>query len=211
MSDIFDYSFRKILSISASDAPTPGGGGVSALAGALGTAMAAMVGNLTMGRPRYADVEAEARDITGRAYWIMAELEKLMAADMAAFSKLMDAYRLPRSNEAEKARRGEAVQEAAKEAARVPLDIAETLLEALAITEKISRIGNKMAISDAGVAAYICEAALQAVLLNVDINVKVINDPDFVAGANKRRNEIAGEAGRLRDMALVAVKERMSG
>lgn len=211
MSDIFDYSFRKILAISASDAPTPGGGGVSALAGALGTAMAAMVGNLTMGRPRYADVEAEARDITGRAYWIMAELEKLMAADMAAFSKLMDAYRLPRSNEAEKARRGEAVRDAAKEAARVPLDIAETLLEALVITEKISRIGNKMAISDAGVAAYICEAALQAVLLNVDINVTVINDPDFVAGANKRRNEIAGEAGRLRDMALVAVKERMSG
>lgn len=211
MSDIFDYSFRKILAISASDAPTPGGGGVSALAGALGTAMAAMVGNLTMGRPRYADVEAEARDVTGRAYWIMAELEKLMAADMAAFSKLMDAYRLPRSNEAEKARRGEAVRDAAKEAARVPLDIAETLLEALVITEKISRIGNKMAISDAGVAAYICEAALQAVLLNVDINVTVINDPDFVAGANKRRNEIAGEAGRLRDMALVAVKERMSG
>ncbi len=211
MSDIFDYSFRKILAISASDAPTPGGGGVSALAGALGTAMAAMVGNLTLGRPRYADVEAEARDVTGRAYWIMAELEKLMAADMAAFSKLMDAYRLPRSNEAEKARRGEAVRDAAKEAARVPLDIAETLLEALVITEKISRIGNKMAISDAGVAAYICEAALQAVLLNVDINVTVINDPDFVAGANKRRNEIAGEAGRLRDMALVAVKERMSG
>ena len=211
MSDIFDYSFRKILAISASDAPTPGGGGVSALAGALGTAMAAMVGNLTLGRPRYADVEAEARDVTGRAYWIMAELEKLMAADMAAFSKLMDAYRLPRSNEAEKARRGEAVRDAAKEAARVPLDIAETLLEALVITEKISRIGNKMAISDAGVAAYICEAALQAVLLNVDINVTVINDLDFVAGANKRRNEIAGEAGRLRDMALVAVKERMSG
>ena len=211
MSDIFDYSFRKILAISASDAPTPGGGGVSALAGALGTAMAAMVGNLTLGRPRYADVEAEARDVTGRAYWIMAELEKLMAADMAAFSKLMDAYRLPRSNEAEKARRGEAVRDAAKEAARVPLDIAETLLEALVITEKISRIGNKMAISDAGVAAYICEAALQAVLLNVDINVTVINDLDFVAGANKRRNEIAGQAGRLRDMSLAAVKDRMSG
>ncbi len=209
--DVFDYSFRKILAVSASDAPTPGGGGVSAMAGALGAAMAAMVGNLTLGRPKYADVEAEARDVAGRAYLIMAELEKLMAADMAAFSKLMDAYRLPRGNEEEKNRRGQAVREAAKTASLVPLDIAATLLEALAITEKISRIGNKMAISDAGVAAYICEAALQAVLLNVDINVQAINDHDFVAGANKRRKEIAGEAGRLRDMALAAVKEKISG
>ncbi len=209
MSDLFDYSFRKILAVSASDAPAPGGGSVSALAGALGVSMAAMVGNLTVGRSKYAEVEAEARDITGKAYFIMAELEKLMAADMAAFSKLMDAYRMPKGSEEEKAGRGEAVQKAAKAATRAPLDTAETLLEALAITEKISRIGNKMAVSDAGVAAYICEAALQAVLLNVDINLPVINDPDFVAGAKKRRKELADEAGRLKDMAVATVKERM--
>ncbi|NQS76256.1 MAG: cyclodeaminase/cyclohydrolase family protein [Peptococcaceae bacterium] len=209
MSDIFDYSFRKILAKSASDAPTPGGGSISALAGALGVAMVAMVGHLTMGRPKYAEVEAEARDVTGKAYLVMAELEKLMAADIAAFSKLMDAYRLPRDSGEEKSRREEAVQKAAKGATRVPLEIAETLLEALAITERISRVGNKMAISDAGVAAYLCEAALQAVLLNVDINVGTINEPDFVAGVNQKRKELANKAGQLRDTALAAVKKRI--
>ncbi len=211
MSDIFDYSFRKILAVSASEAPTPGGGSVSALAGALGAAMAAMVGNLTVGRPKYAEVEAEARDVTARAYYIMAELEKLTAADVAAFGKLMEAYRMPKGSGEEKARREETVQKAAKAATRVPLDIAGSLLEVLAITEKISRIGNKMAVSDAGVAAYICEAALQAVLLNVDINVPVISDSGFVAGTLERRKEIAEEARRRRDMAVAAVKERMSG
>ncbi len=209
MSDIFDYSFRKILAKSASDAPTPGGGSIAALAGALGVAMVAMVGHLTMGRPKYAEAEAEARDATGKAYLVMAELEKLMAADIAAFSKLMDAYRLPRDSAGEKSRREEAVQKAAKGATRVPLEIAETLLEALAITERISRVGNKMAISDAGVAAYLCEAALQAVLLNVDINVGTINEPDFVAGVNQKRKELANKAGQLRDTALAAVKKRI--
>lgn len=209
MSDLFDCSFRKILAVSASDAPAPGGGSVSALAGALGVAMAAMVGNLTMGKPKYAGVAAEVKEVTGRAYLLMAGLEKLVAADMAAFNKFMDACRMPQSSAEEKARREEAVQKAAKTATKVPLDIAQTLLEALAVTEKISRIGNKMAISDAGVAAYVCEAALYAVLLNVDINIPVISDRDFVAKANEEKAEMTAEAGRLKEMAVAVVKERM--
>ena len=211
MSDLFDCSFRKILAVSASDAPTPGGGSVSALAGALGVAMAAMVGSLTMGKPKYAGVEAEVRDITGRAYLLMAGLEKLTAADIDAFGRFMDAYRMPKSSDEEKARREEAVQKAVKAAAGVPLDIAKTLLEALMITEKISRIGNKMAVSDAGVAAYICEAALQAVLLNVDINLPLINDLEFAAKMRDERTQIAEKAERLKEMAVAAVRERMLG
>lgn len=211
MSELFNSPFRRILAVAASDAPTPGGGSVSALAGTLGVAMAAMVGNLTIGKPKYAGVEAEVRDITGRAYLIMANLEKLMDADMAAFGKFMDAYRMPKSSAEEKASREEAVQKAAKAASNVPLDIAEALLEALMITEKISRIGNKMAISDAGVAAYVCEAALQAVLLNVDINMPIISDLNFVARANEKKVEIANEARRLKEMAVAVVMERMLG
>ena len=211
MSDLFDHSFRKILAVSASDAPAPGGGSVSALAGALGVSMAAMVGNLTIGKPKYAGVEAEIKEITGRAYLLMANLEKLVAADMAAFGKFMEAYRMPKSTGEEKARREEAVQKAAKAATNVPLDIAEALLEALVVTEKISQTGNKMAISDAGVAAYVCEAALHAVLLNVDINLPMISDLDFVARANEKKLAIADEARRLKERAVAAVKERMLG
>ncbi len=209
MSDMFDYGFRKILAVSASDSPTPGGGSVSAMVGALGVSMAAMVGNLTVGKPKYAEVEAEAVELTGRAYYIMARLEQLMAADIAAFGKFMDTYRMPKNNDEEKAKREEAAQKALKAATNVPLKIAKMLLEALSITEKLARIGNKMAVSDAGVAAYVCEAALHAVLLNVDINVPLISDPDFVSGVMGEKKKIADEAMRIKELAVAVVKERM--
>lgn len=209
MSDMFDLSFRKVLAVSASDAPTPGGGSVSAMVGALGVAMAAMVGNLTVGKPKYADVEAEIKEITGRAYFIIARLEKLVAADIAAFGKFMDVYRLPKNTDEEKAKREESLQKALKTATNEPMEIARTLLDALVITEKLSKIGNKMAISDAGVAAYVCEAAINAVLLSADINIPMVTDQDFVAGVKAEKAKIVSEAKRLKDLAVATVNERM--
>ncbi|MHB8918321.1 MAG: cyclodeaminase/cyclohydrolase family protein [Desulfocucumaceae bacterium] len=209
MSDMFDLTFRKVLAVSASDAPTPGGGSVSAMVGALGVAMAAMVGNLTVGKPKYADVEAEIKEITGRAYFIIARLEKLVAADIAAFGKFMDVYRLPKNTDEEKAKREEAMQKALKTATNEPMEIARTLLDALVITEKLSKIGNKMAISDAGVAAYVCEAAINAVLLSADINIPMVTDQDFVAGVKAEKAKIVSEAKRLKDLAVATVNERM--
>jgi formiminotetrahydrofolate cyclodeaminase len=211
MSDLFDNSFRKILAVAASDAPTPGGGSVSALVGALGVSMTAMVGNLTYGKAQYAAVENEVKDVTGRAYFIMARLEKLMEDDIAAFGKFMAAYRLPKASSEEKAKREEAIQKALQGATRTPLEIAATLLEALSLTAQLSGIGNKMAISDAGVAAYVCEAAIHAVLLNVDINLPMVNDEDFAAKARNEKERIAGEAGRLKEQAVAVVNQRMKG
>jgi len=211
MSDLFDYSFRKIMAIAASDAPTPGGGSVSALVGVLGVSMAAMVGNLTYGKSQYAAVQNEIKDITGRAYYVMARLEKLMEDDIAAFGKFMAAYRLPKGNAEEKAKRDEAIQKALRGATQTPLEIAKTLLEALSLTAQLSRIGNKMAISDAGVAAYVCEAAVHAVLLNVDINLPLVSDAGFAAQALEEKERIAGEACRLKEQAVAVVNERMKG
>lgn len=173
--------------------------------------MVAMVGNLTRGKSQYADVAGEIKDITGRAYLIMAMLEKLMEEDIAVFSKLMSAYRLPKSAADEKARRDESIQKALLEATKTPLEIARTLQEALAITVQLSRIGNKMAISDAGVAAYVCEAAVQAALLNVDINLPMVRDYDFKAQALEEKERIAAEARRLKEEAVAIVNERMKG
>lgn len=209
MNDIFDLSFRKVLAVSASDAPTPGGGSVSAMVGALGVAMAAMVGNLTVGKPKYADVEPEIKEITGRAYFIIARLEKLVAADIAAFGKFMDVYRLPKNTDEEKAKREDAMQKALKAATNEPMEIARTLLDALVITEKLSKIGNKMAISDAGVAAFVCEAAINAVLLSADINIPMVTDQDFAAGVKSEKAKIVSEAKRLKDLAVATVNERM--
>ncbi|HBC91644.1 MAG TPA: formimidoyltetrahydrofolate cyclodeaminase [Pelotomaculum sp.] len=211
MRGTFDRSFRKVLAAAASDAPTPGGGSVSALVGALGISMTAMVGNLTYGKSQYAAVATEVKDITGRAYLIMARLEKLMEDDIAAFEKFMAAYRLPKGTAEEKNKREEAIQKALRGATQTPLEIAGTLLEALAITARLSGIGNKMAISDAGVAAYVCEAAVHAVLLNVDINLPMVSDASFASQALKEKERIAGEARRLKEQAVAAVKERMNG
>ena len=209
MSDMFDQTFRKVLAVSASDAPTPGGGSVSAMVGALGVAMTAMVGNLTIGKPKYAEVETEIKEITGKAYYIISRLEKLVAADIAAFGKFMDVYRLPKNTDEEKAKREDAMQKALKTATNEPMQIARTLLEALVITEQLSKIGNTMAISDAGVAAYVCEAAINSVLLSADINIPMVKDQDFVNGVVAEKNNIVAEAKRLKDLAVATVNERM--
>ncbi|MCL2337464.1 MAG: cyclodeaminase/cyclohydrolase family protein, partial [Firmicutes bacterium] len=131
MSEIYELSFRQVVAVAASDAPTPGGGSIAALAGALGAAMTAMVGNLTVGRPKFKDVEAEVKEITGAAYFIINRLEKLVGDDMAAFAKFMEAYRLPKNTDEEKAKREEQIQKGLKLATDTPMEIARTLLEAL--------------------------------------------------------------------------------
>lgn len=209
MSEIFDFPFRKVLAVAASDAPTPGGGSVSALVGALGVAMTAMVGNLTVGKPKFAEVEQQVKEITGAAYFIMNKLEKLVAADIAAFGRFMEVYRLPKNTEEEKARREELMQKALKTATDTPLEVARTLKEALEITEKLAHLGNKMAISDAGVAAYICEAAINAVLLSADINIPMIKDQDYVNQVLAEKEKIVSEAKALKEKAVATVQERM--
>lgn len=209
MSEIFDFPYRKVVAVAASDAPTPGGGSVSALVGALGVAMTAMVGNLTVGKPKFADVEPQVKEITGAAYFIINKLEKMVSADIAAFGKFMEVYRLPKNTDGEKARREELMQKALKTATDTPVEIARTLLEALVITEKLSKIGNKMAISDAGVAAYICEAAVNAVLLSADINIPMVKDQDYVNKVLAEKASIVAEAKRLKEAAVAVVEERM--
>jgi len=209
VSEIYDLSFRKVVAVSASDAPTPGGGSVSALVGTLGVAMTAMVGNLTVGRPKFKDVEPEVKEITGAAYFIINRLEKLVAADIAAFGKFMDVYRLPKNTDEEKAKREEQMQKALKTATDTPMEIARTLLEALVITDKLSKIGNTMAISDAGVAAYVCEAALNGVLLSVDINIPMVKDEEYVKNILAEKEQLVVKAKELKDKAVAVVQERM--
>lgn len=209
MSEIYDLSFRKVVAVSASDAPTPGGGSVSALVGTLGVAMTAMVGNLTVGRPKFKEVEPEVKEITGAAYFIINKLEKLVAADIAAFGKFMDVYRLPKNTDEEKANREVQMQKALKTATDTPMEIARTLLEALVITDKLSKIGNTMAISDAGVAAYVCEAALNGVLLSADINIPMVKDQEYVKNIIAEKEQLVAKAKELKDKAVAVVQERM--
>lgn len=210
MGSFFDKSLSEILRESASSAPTPGGGSVSGIAAAFAAAMAAMVGNLTIGKKKYKDVEAEVTVLRDKALDLMSTFEALVEEDISQFAKFMEAYRLPKNTQEEKQKREQVLQQALKGATETPLKVARACVELLDLVCKLAPIGNTMAISDAGVAAYLAEAGLRAVLLNVDINVPMIKDQDFVAQVRKEKEGLIEQASKLREKAVSIVSERMA-
>lgn len=211
MGTLYDQSLREIIELSSSKSPTPGGGSISAIAATLGLAMAAMVCNLTIGKDKYKDVECQVMGYLATAEGLTGKLMELTEEDIKIFNKLMSAYRMPRTTEEENESRKSAVQEALKGATEIPMEIARVCLQALQVTGKLSEIGNKAAISDAGVAAVMIEAALHGVLLNVDINTPLIKDRAFTDRTLAEKEKMLEEAGKLKDQALAVVRERIGG
>lgn len=210
MSDIFERSFTDVLNVSASNAPTPGGGSVSAMVACFGAAMAAMVANLTVGKEKFKDVEPEVKAILAEAEELMAGLKTLVAEDMAGFDKFMQAFRLPKGTDAEKAKREEVMQAALKDATETPLAIARACVRGLELAGRLAPLGNKMAISDDGVAAYVLEACVGAVLLSADINIPMVKDPVFVEKVVAEKQLLKARALELREKTLRVVCERMA-
>lgn len=210
MSHVFDLSVREFLKVSASDSPTPGGGSVSALVGSLAAAMVSMVANLTVGKEKYKDVEPEVQEILREIQAVMARLEELTAQDIKEFGNFMDVLKMPKNTEAEKTLRAAKMQEALKSATDTPLEIARVCLTTLELADRLSGIGNKGAISDVGVGAYVAEAALNAVLLSVDINLPMIKDEEYVARAKAERDELVAKARELKEKAVAVVQSRLA-
>ncbi|MCL6635584.1 MAG: cyclodeaminase/cyclohydrolase family protein [Peptococcaceae bacterium] len=209
MGTFFDKSLREIIAVAASNEPTPGGGSVSAMVACFGVAMTAMVCNLTLGKEKFKDVEPQVREIVDTAYGLLKKLEDLVDADMADFNNFMATFRMPKNTDEEKAARNEAMQKALKSATDTPMEIARVCLKALEITDKLAPIGNKMAISDAGVAAVVAEAALNGVLLSADINIPMIKDGEYVKKTVAEKEQMVAEAKRLKDRAFAVVQERL--
>src|SRR6185436_11764400 len=151
--------------------PAPGGGAAAALAGALGAALVQMTANLTIGRPRFATVEDEAKAIEVRTGALRQRLAELGDADAAAFEQVGAAYKLPRQDDAQKAARSRAIQSALQAAAAVPLETARICAEVLEVAEEAAPILNPSVISDVMVGAILAQAALASAALNVEINV----------------------------------------
>lgn len=164
----------------ASSSPAPGGGSVAALAGALGTALTAMVCNLTIGKKKYAPVEEEMKKILVQAEEMRALFTALIDKDTHAFNKVMEAFSLPKETEPQKALRAAAIREATKEATNVPLEVMKHCIDALALTQQVAAAGNVNSVSDAGVSAYMLHAAVESAALNVRINLNNLNDSEFV-------------------------------
>lgn len=209
MSEVYEWTFSKVIEESASDAPTPGGGSVSAMVASLGTAMVAMVSNLTIGKEKYADVQDEVTDIKDQTYKLLANLEELVTKDMAAFGEFMRVIKMPKDSEEQKQKRTEEMQKAYIFATDTPLEIARTCLEALKLADKLAGIGNKGAISDVGVAAYVGEASLKSALLSVDINLPGIKDKDYVAKASQEKEVLISQSEELRAKVIKVVQDRI--
>jgi len=211
MSELFEKSLTDVLKVSASSEPTPGGGSVAAIAAAFAASMSAMVGNLTIGKKKYKDVEPQVTTLRDRAIGLMNRMEELVEADMSQFRRFMEYYKMPATTDDEKERKEHLIQEALKGATETPLEIARACLEILKVVDEIAPIGNTMAISDAGVSAYLAEGALMAALLNVDINLPNIKDAAFAEKAKQDKEGLIAQAREIKDRALSVISRRMAG
>ena len=178
----------------AGPTPAPGGGSVAALAGALGAALAQMVAGLTIGKKKYAAVEAEMKEIALQATGLVNELTSLMKRDAEAYGAVMTAYKLPGDSEADAAKRKQTVDTALIGAATVPLETARACVRVLELAAATAARGNTNAVSDAGVAALLAEAACRGAVYNVRINVSAMDDKSKGA-------RLLEECGRLLDLA----------
>ena len=174
--EMMEKSCGQFLAELAGKAPTPGGGGASALVGAAGVALGSMVGSLTVGKKKYAAVEAGIQALNARSEALRGELEALVQADAEAFAPLAAAYGLPKDTPEQAAHKSAVLEKALDAACAVPLQIMEKCAEGIALAEEYAAKGSVMAVSDAGCAAVLCKAALQAASLNVFINTKLMAD-----------------------------------
>ena len=179
MIEIKDKSIQSFLDELASKSATPGGGSVAALMGAQSAALTSMVCNLTIGKPKYAEIEVEMQDLLQKSEALRQKLTGLIKADIDVFDRLMAAYGLPKNTEQEKTARTEAIQTVLKAATEVPLDCARACAEAIELSRCAAKKGNLGVISDAGAAAMAGYSGLKTAALNVYINTGSLKDRLF--------------------------------
>ena len=170
----------EFVEVLASKAPVPGGGGASALVGAVGTALGNMVGSLTVGKKKYADVEEEMWELKGKCDQLQKDFLRLIERDAEVFEPLSKAYGMPKETEEEKNIRSEAIQKETKYAAEVPMEVARIVHSILPMIDVVARKGNSNAATDACVAMMCARTAILGALLNVRINLTSIKDEKFV-------------------------------
>ncbi len=177
-------SCRKFVEVLASNEPAPGGGGAAALVGAIGTALGNMVGSLTVGKKKYAEVEEEIIALKAKCDALQTELLNQVEADDEGFVPLAKAYGIPKDDP----NRDAILEEATVTACAVPMHIMELCCEAIDAIAVFAEKGSRLAVSDAGCGAVCCKAALQAASLNVFINTKTLKNREVAEEMNARAN-----------------------
>lgn len=174
----------------ATKAPVPGGGGASALCGAIGAALGNMVGSLTVGKKKYAAVEEEIKELQTKCGALQEALLALVEKDAEVFTPLAAAYGLPKDTEEQRAEKERVMESALNAACSVPLQIMEKCCEAIGLMAVFAKKGSRLAVSDAGVGAALCRAALEGAALNVFINTKAMKDHARSAAINAQAEKM---------------------
>ncbi len=198
--------FNEVL---ASKAPVPGGGGAAAMGGAIGMALSNMVGNLTIGKKKYADVEDEAKELVERGSKVIAALEALVDKDAEVFKPLSKAYGMPRETDAEKKLKAETMEACGKTACSVPLDIMRQAYEGIKIHRRMGDIGTMIAISDVACGVVFLKAALISGSLNVIININGIKDQEFNKAAKEEMDRLLADGSKIADETLALVLAKL--
>ncbi|MCI9503519.1 MAG: cyclodeaminase/cyclohydrolase family protein [Hungatella sp.] len=208
---IEQQTVNEFLAALSSKQPTPGGGGASALAGALGGALGLMVGNLTVGKKKYADVEADVAAAMSRLEEARDRMVRLAQEDGEVFAPLAAAYGLPAGTEEEKARKAQVMEENLLAASLVPLRIMELAVEVLSDLEELEKKGSVMAVSDVGVAVQFARTAVTGAVMNVYINTKSMKNRENADKINDRAGKALEEGIRLADQVYNIVLGRLKG
>jgi len=206
---LIDKKISNFMDELASNSPTPGGGSVAALAGALGAALISMVGNLTVGKKKYEDVEEGIKKIISSSEKLRYELSQLIEEDVKVFNNFMATYKMPKETEDEKMIRAEKIQESLIKAAKVPLKTAYKCLDIMILSQEIAEKGNINVISDAGVAVLMAEAALESAILNVKINLRMIKDEKIRTELSSSIKELLLKEKGQKEKVLETIEEKL--
>ena len=210
MSNIPQWSCEKFADETFSSAPGPGGGGVAALVGSIGAALAGMVCNLTTGKKKYAQYEADIQRITGEARALMNELMAQIDRDAENFYPLSKCYGLPATTDEEKAEKEQKMQAALKVAITAPIDIVRLAYKAIALHKELAEKGSKLAVSDVGCGVLCLKAAMQCGWLNVMINLKSIHDADFVSAVEAELKPMLADGEAMADAIYADVAAQLA-
>lgn len=206
-------SLKEYIAATASGEPTPGGGSVAALVGGLGGALTNMVSNLTVGKKAYEElsdeIKTEIAENSKEVEKLVEELSSIVDEDTKAFDRVMEAFKLPKETDEEKAARTKAIQEGYKIALEVPLRCAEKCLRVLDLQDVFANYGNVNAITDVGVGTLLAYSGLEGALFNVTINLGSIKDEEFKKEISAKVDNLLNEGKKLKEELLKVVYKRL--
>lgn len=206
-----EWTIEQFVAELASKAPVPGGGGAAALGGAVGSALGSMVGNLTVGKKKYADVEERVLQVLSEADRLQQELLYLMEEDSRVFEPLSRAYGMPKATEAERAAKEQVMEVALRDASLVPLQIMETAGQMLDLLEELAQIGSRLAVSDVGGGVQFCRSAVLGASMNIFINTKMMKDRKLAEQLNEKAEQLIAEKSVQADRIFEEVKAVLKG